>query len=219
MVVLCNQLKFLGDDFSDKKMYAKVMPFLCVIKCKSEVVHIEKIKNDNKKVASIFELKYIDSIENNIVKLSDAKKISILKVEPINFNLKSKSEQRVILESYKVLLKQCDFDFQIYIQTQKANIEKHILEIKKCVKYEPKLQEMAEDYIKLVEEISNSKSSISRKFYIIFEEKEDDFRENIIIDSLKMCGNIVTKCERKEIFNLIKCCFKNQQSLGVASAS
>ena len=183
------------------------------------MVHIEKIKSGDKKIVPIEDLKYIDAIENYTLKLSDGRKINILKVEPINFKLKSKSEQRVILESYKVLLKQCDFDFQIYIQTQKANIEDHISEIKKCVEYEPKLQEMAEDYIKLVEEISNSKSSISRKFYIIFEEKDDDFRENIIIDSLKMCGNIVTKCERKEILNLINCCFKEQLSLGVAPAS
>lgn len=218
MVVSCNQLKFLGDDFSDKKMYAKVMPFF-VFKIKSEVVHIEKIKGNDNKTASILELKYIDEIKNYTVKLSDGRRVNILKVEPINFKLKSKSEQMVILESYKVLLKQCDFDFQIYIQTQKANIEKHIEKIKKCIEYEPKLQDMVEDYIRLVDEMSASKSSISRKFYIIFEEKDDDFRENILIDSLKMCGNIVTKCERKEIFNLINCCFKEQQSLGVAPAS
>lgn len=179
------------------------------------MVHIEI----NKRVVSILNLKYIDAIENYAIKLSDGRKIIILKVEPINFNLKSKSEQRVILEAYKTLLKQCDFDFQIYIQTQKANIENHILEINKCVEYEPILQDMAEDYIKLIGEISNSKSSISRKFYIIFEEKDDDFKENIIIDSLKLCGNIVTKCEKKEILNLINCCFKQQQSFGVAPAS
>lgn len=183
------------------------------------MVHIENIKSDNKRIVSISNLKYIDRIENYAIKLSDGRRINILKVEPINFNLKSKSEQRVILEAYKILLKQCDFDFQIYIQTQKANIKKHISEIKKCVEYESILQDMAEDYIRLVEEMSDSKSSISRKFYIIFEEKDDDFRENIIIDSLKMCGNIVTKCERKEILNLINCCFKEQQSLGVAPAS
>ena len=188
------------------------MPFFYVINCKSEVSHIEK-------TVSISNLKYIDEIENCVVKLSDGRKISILRVEPINFNLKSMSEQKAILEAYRMMLKQCDFDFQIYIQTQKSKIEKHISEIKKCIKYEPKLQDMVEDYMKLIEETYNSKSSISRKFYIIFEEKEDDFKESIIIDGLKMCGNIVTKCESEEIFKLFNCCFKNQHSLEVASTS
>ena len=185
---------------------------MCKIFYEEEVVCIEKIE-------SIFNLNYIDEIEGYAIKLSDGRKISILKVEPINFNLKSKSEQKIILESYKILLKQCNFNFQIYVQTQKSNIENHILEIKKCMQYEPELQEMASDYINLIEEISNSKSSISRKFYIIYEEKENDFKEKIIIDSLKMCGNLVTKCESKEIVNLIKCCWEKQQSLGVAPTS
>ena len=194
------------------------MPFL-YFKIKSEVVHIEKVKENSKKNVSILSLNYVDDVEKYAVKLSDGRKINILKVEPVNFNLKTKSEQRIILEEYKMFLKQCDFDFQIYIQTQKINIENHISEIKKCVNYEPKLQEMAEDYIRLIEEISNSKSSFTRKFYIVIEEKEENFKENIILNGLKMCGNIVTKCENEEILKIINCCFKKQQSLGVAPAS
>ena len=114
-------------------------------------------------------MKYIEAINNGTLRLSDGRKINVLKVEPINLNLKSKTEQRIIIESYKILLKQCDFDFQIYIQTQKVNVENHIFKIQKCVEYESKIQDMAEDYIRLVKEISNSKSSITRKFYIIFE--------------------------------------------------
>lgn len=183
------------------------------------MICIEKIKSNNKRIVSILDLKYIEAINNGTLRLSDGRKINVLKVEPINFNLKSKTEQRIIIESYKILLKQCDFDFQIYIQTQKVNVENHIFKIQKCVEYESKIQDMAEDYIRLVKEISNSKSSITRKFYIIFEKNEDNFRENIIINSLKLCGNIVTQCENEDILNLINCCFKNQQSLGIAPAS
>lgn len=177
------------------------------------------LKNTDSKKISISKLNYVEDIEEYAVKLPDRRKISILKVEPINFNLKSKVEQKIILESYKLLLKQCNFNFQIYIQTQKTNIDNHIDEVKKCIQSEPKLQDMAEDYINLISLISNSKSSISRKFYMVFEEEINDSREKIIIDSLKLCGNIVTKCESKEILNLFNCCFKNQQSLGVASTS
>ncbi len=140
--------------------------------------------------------------------MPDKRKIGILKIEPINFKLKSKSEQKIVLESYKVLLKQCDFNFQIYIQTRKTSIEKHISEIEKCIKYEPRLIEMAMDYINFITEISNSKGSISRNFYILYAIKEDDFYENIISDSLKMCGNTITKCSKKEILKLFNCCFK-----------
>ena len=56
------------------------------------------------------------------VKLKNNKIIKILKVNPINYNLKSDLEKESILNSYKIFLKTCNFNIQILIQSKKDYI-------------------------------------------------------------------------------------------------
>ena len=53
--------------------------------------------------------------ENGIIKLKNNKYVKIIKVIPINFNLKSNLEKEAILNSYKIFLKTCNFNIQILI--------------------------------------------------------------------------------------------------------
>ena len=158
------------------------------------MVFIEKTKSE----LSILDFNFIKDVEKYMVLRVDGVKVNVLKIEPINFNLKTKSEQKNILESYKNLLRQCNFDFQIYVQTKKVDVGKHISEIKKCIKYEEEIAEMALDYIELIKNTLDSKSSISRSFYMIFEENENDSKSIQIEECLKLCGNIVNKCTKNE---------------------
>ena len=70
-------------------------------------------------------------LENGIIKLKDNSYIKIIKIYPINFNLKSELEKEAILNSYKIFLKTCDFNFQILIQSKKEDLSKHFSKIKK----------------------------------------------------------------------------------------
>ena len=70
-------------------------------------------------------------LDNGIIKLKNNKYIKILKIIPINFNLKSNLEKESILASYKIFLKTCNFDIQILIQSSKENLQNNILNIKK----------------------------------------------------------------------------------------
>ena len=56
--------------------------------------------------------------------------IKILKINPINYDLKSNLEKQSILNSYRNFLKTCDFDIQILIQSKKEDISKTISQIK-----------------------------------------------------------------------------------------
>ena len=56
-------------------------------------------------------------LENGIIKLKNSSYIKIIKIIPINFNLKSELEKEAILNSYKIFLKTCNFNFQILIQS------------------------------------------------------------------------------------------------------
>lgn len=165
------------------------------------------IEDNNEKTVSIEKLIHVKSIDDYGYTLKNNKKIHVLQVEPINFNLKTQSEQNVILESYKMFLKQCNFNIQIYVQTAKASAEKHISEVEKCVNFEPQVAEMARGYIEFIRNISDVRGSIVRKFFIVIEEGNDS-RINMVIDGLKLCGNIVHECDDDEIKKLFKGCYK-----------
>lgn len=70
-------------------------------------------------------------LEKGIIKLKKNKYIKILKVNPINFNLKTQMEKESILNSYKIFLKTCNFDIQILIQSKKEDLSEHIENIQK----------------------------------------------------------------------------------------
>ena len=72
-------------------------------------------------------------LEKGIIKLKKNKYIKILKVNPINFNLKTQMEKESILNSYKIFLKTCNFPIQILIQSKKENLDDHILKIQKNI--------------------------------------------------------------------------------------
>ena len=81
----------------------------------------------NKQIQSVQAWLPIESIlENGIIKLKNSSYIKILEIIPINFNLKSELEKEAILNSYKIFLKTCNFNFQILIQSNKENLEKII---------------------------------------------------------------------------------------------
>ena len=60
-------------------------------------------------------------LEKGIIKIGKNKYIKILKINPINFNLKTQLEKEAILNSYKIFLKTCSFDMQILIQSKKED--------------------------------------------------------------------------------------------------
>ena len=93
----------------------------------------------SKKVNSVQEWLPVDEIlENGIIKVKNKNYIKILKIIPINFELKSNLEKEAILNSYKIFLKTCNFDIQILIQSNKKDLSNHISKIKEKNKEERK---------------------------------------------------------------------------------
>ena len=158
----------------------------------------------------------IERILNNGMIQTKTKYIKILKVSPINYNLKSDLEKQAILNSYKVFLKTCNFDIQILIQSSKENLEKNISNIQKNVKKKENLYlaKLAEDYIEYINQINISKKSSSKNFYLIVSKeniKEQEYNESFEIikndlkekyfkikECLSRCGNSVFEINSKE---------------------
>ena len=175
------------------------------------------------KQKTVQEWQLIESIfKDGIIKLKNNKFIKILKVEPINYNLKSDLEKEAILNSYKTFLKTCNFDIQILIQSSKEDLSHHILNIQKNIQKEKneKLKKLALNYIEYINKINLTKKSSSKNFFIIISNKnlknqkhidsneiiKNELKEKYfkIKESLSRCGNYVIEISDKdEIENII----------------
>ena len=168
----------------------------------------------NKRIPSVQEwIPLQEILDNGIIKLKNNQYVKILKVKPINFNLKSELEKDAILNSYKNFLKTCPFSIQILIQSNKEDLSQNISKIKSQEKNEnEKLKKIAEEYIQYIEELNKTRKSANKNFYIIIKKEyleQKEKIENIIIEelndqyfkikeSLARCGNIVQAITEKE---------------------
>ena len=151
--------------------------------------------------------------------MKNKKFIKIIEIKPINFNLKSELEKEAILNSYKIFLKTCNFNFQILIQSNKEDLSNHFSQVRENSNLENKnIQEISEKYINYIKEINNNNKSSSKNYYIIinYENTNNEIQdvesyaiEDLnnkyfkIKDCLARCGNnainILNKEEIKEI--------------------
>ena len=170
-------------------------------------------------------LPFEEIFQNGIIKTKNNEYIKIIKVSPINFNLKSELEKEAILNSYKLFLKTCNFDIQILIQSNKEDLSKHISKIKKgLIKESENLLNISKKYIEYIKNLNNEKKSSSKNFYIIIKSinknQEINNNENYLIeelndnyfkikDCLARCGNIVKDFTDKDEIKKILFSFFN----------
>lgn len=141
-------------------------------------------------------------LDNGIIKLKDSSYVKILKVSPINYNLKSELEKEAILNSYKRFIKSCNFNLQILIQSKKEDLSKHIKSLNQNNYY----PEIKEKYIKYINSLNHNKKSSNKNFYIIIKKYTSNTNnlESIAIQNLQeeffkikellaRCGNIVSE--------------------------
>ncbi len=154
-------------------------------------------------------------LDKGIIKIKKNKYVKILKVIPINFNLKTQLEKESILNSYKIFLKTCNFDMQILIQSKKEDLTGHIENIQKISQKENNkiIKEYSKEYLKFIKEKNNKNKSASKNIYLIIKNNTDNLEENIIQelnekyfkikDCLIRCGNVVFECDKTEIKNIL----------------
>ena len=139
--------------------------------------------------------------KDGIIKLKNNKYIKIIKIIPINYNLKSDLEKMSILNSYKIFLKTCNFNIQILIQSKKENLKNHILLIQENIKKEKNkyLKKISEEYIEYIKNLNSTKKSSTKEFYIIIENEKNNKKDYIESEE-------IIKNELKENYFKIKEC-------------
>ena len=158
--------------------------------------------------------------DKGIIQLKDFSYVKVLKIFPINFNLKSEIEKEAILNSYRIFLKTCNFNLQILIQSNKEDLSHYISMLKKeNEKNKKQNQEILKNYIEFINELNQEKKTSCKNFFIIIKEiienKNNKINEKIIInnlnekyfkikDCLLRCGNYVSEIEnKKEIISIL----------------
>ena len=154
-------------------------------------------------------------LDNGIIKMKNKEYVKILKIEPINFNLKTILEKESILNSYKIFLKTCNFNIQILIQSNKEDLTEHFTKLKETNKNEKEnIKNILNQYINFIQEINQKRKSSSKNFYILIKEipenkKEISKIEKILCENLNekyfkikeclsRCGNVVKQYDNKK---------------------
>ena len=161
---------------------------------------------EQKNIKSIQEWLPIQQVQaTGTILLKNHTMVKILKISSINFSLKTEFEKESILNSYKILLKTCNFPFQIVIHSTKENLTNQENE---------KIKKIAEKYLQYLKQLNNSQKSSRKKFYIILQSdlanpelQEDELKEKYlkIKECLSRCGNMVYEItEKKETITLLQ---------------
>lgn len=175
----------------------------------------------NKKINSIQEWFCIDDIlEDGTIITKENSRVKSLKVEPINFFLRSEMEKEVILNSYKNIFKSINFDIQIIIQSTKEDLSSNINYIKfkneESLNIESSRAKLLNNYIEYIESLNQIKKSNNKNFYIVVKEKSE---QNQIEDKISKIKELLERCgnksleinSKKEIIKIIETFYKTRR--------
>ena len=143
-------------------------------------------------------LQFESVLDSGIIKMKDSSLVLIIDVKPINYNLKSELEKSNILNSYKVLFQNINFNLQILIQSKPEDLEEHLSKVKKLNLYPT----LTEKYIDFVNSMNKDKKSSAKNFFIILKStSQEELNSNYLKlkESLSRCGNIVSLLTKEKV--------------------
>lgn len=108
-------------------------------------------------------------IKNDTVLLKNGGLRAVLQIEPLNFNLKSETEQQGIITGYESFLNTLFFPLQIIMRSTKVNIEPYLDHIQEKAKGQKNmlLKDQTLAYANFVERIVEVADIMQKQFYII----------------------------------------------------
>lgn len=111
----------------------------------------------------------IAEIKEDTVILKNGGLRAVLKVNSLNFNLKSEIEQQGIIAGYQGFLNTLLFPVQILIRSTRLNIDPYIKSLKDKigVQTNPLLKEQTGDYISFMEKLVDIADIMQKNFYVI----------------------------------------------------
>lgn len=111
----------------------------------------------------------IAEIRDGIVIMNDGSFRSVVMVKSVNFDLMSAQEQEAVEFAYQGFLNSLYFPMQIFIRSQKVDLEPYITKLDKIrTEHDNMLLAMLmEDYINYIDQLSQQTNIMDKKFYIV----------------------------------------------------
>ncbi len=158
----------------------------------------------------------IRQIQHGIIRTTDNRYVKFVEVLPINFLLRSPTEQRNIIFSFMSYLKIAPVKIQFKVVSKKADIQEYLENIWQEAEKETdeRCRLLQEDYARLIQTLS-AKEAITRRFFMVFEyqsyhgnknpEEKDVFlyMKSVVQTAKKymaLCGNVVLEHENETRF-------------------
>ena len=114
-------------------------------------------------------------IRGNCMFMKDGSTRMVLKVQALNFNLKSEEEQDSIIYGYQRFLNSLRFPVQIIVRSLKVDIESYLLKLKNLAlkQSNPLLQEQTYRYIDFLSNLIDMAQIMKKDFYIVVPYDQD----------------------------------------------
>lgn len=158
----------------------------------------------------------VKQVKNGIIVTVDNRYVKLVEILPINFLLRSPSEQRNIIFSFMSYLKIAPSKMQFKVVSKKADISEYIEKIKEeaAKETDERCRILQEDYARLIRTLG-TKEAITRRFFLIFEYQSYNGNKNpdekdvfLYMKSavqtakkyLALCGNVVLEHENETRF-------------------
>ena len=111
----------------------------------------------------------IAEIRDGIVIMNDGSFRSVVMVKSINFDLMSPQEQEAVEYSYQGFLNSLYFPIQIFIRSQKVDLQPYIEKLDKIRTEHDNmlLALLMEDYIGYIDNLSQQTNIMDKKFYVV----------------------------------------------------
>ena len=126
-------------------------------------------KNMPKKINRTQSLINIKTIRNGAIIRGDGVYCGIIKVEPLNFLLKSEDEKTATLNSFQNLLNTFEETLQIITKSRKIDIAGYLSKIENLKESQEGdlLKIQTDEYIKFIKKFVQEQNIISKNFYIV----------------------------------------------------
>jgi hypothetical protein len=111
----------------------------------------------------------IKEIRDGVIVLKNSGYRTVLMVNAINFNLKSRDEQEALMANYQNFLNSLAFPIQIVVQSRTIDLDAYIKTLEKSADQQsnPLLKTQTTEYVGFIRELIGVANIMSKTFYVI----------------------------------------------------
>lgn len=165
---------------------------------------LRELKKGDEKLEKFIGVK---EVKENLIITSKNKRISVLKVRPINFSIKQTGEKEAIIKAFQKFLNSLDFPTQIIMNTEHLKLDSYLSSLKSRLKGEVFLN-LFKDYKQHLQNTITNGKIMNRVFYLIIPEKSDvEIQTDICMDRLRALNLKVKRLNCFELKKLLVNCF------------